>query len=387
MINMTEVLKIVTHTACNFSCNYCFQNEWRSRYNQVMSHEIISNIFSKIKKHGSALEMCSMGGETYLYPQVMNDICEQHKFQGLTSWITFFTNGTILNEDIISLYKKHNDRMFIVITVHKYEDDNYMGQIIHHIKVLQDLSMNFNIVMILTAKASIEKFSSVLLRLLKYVNFVKLTFEYIPQTSFFTKEQLRHILNYFITTSQSIQDLQLRERFSASFKRLFTILDLSLSNMDNLNDVLADCKCLTCGAGTREIVILPNGDIAPCENAVHKIDQTDLVNIKDIDTFHNLYKFPLFSELKRRYLRGVVTEDGVECGKCVLRGVCNECTCEYAPRFHNDIYTKTRERCQFTRDLVEVQLDHMLIETSKMFHDLKNDNTKLIYNLIERNKL
>lgn len=385
---MTKHIKVITHTDCNLGCSYCFQTPWRHLYNNVtMSNSVIKRIFNIIASSDDQFDISIMGGETYLRPDVIREFCILHKYYDFSpnNQLILFTNGTILTDDIKQIYSEYRDRLYIVITLHSYRDSHLVDKVIDHVNLLNDMNIPINLQMIITTDINLDDFCSTLLKLLNVTDCVKLRFEYVTESDYFNKVQLNKILRYFVSLQNSVQDESIRVRLVNSISTAFKLINDIATLPVGDRDTITSNSCVKCGAGVTELSILPNGDIYPCENIVHKMKDEKLINIFDIQSFESLKDDSFYKDMIFKYNHDIYTESGENCDACLLRSICNECTCEYSTKCHNDIHIKSDIRCKFTQDIAEVQLDYLLELNKDKLDKLMFINTAHFYNIIERN--
>ncbi len=123
VINIDHLF-IYINTSCNLRCSYC---------HCAFLNKKLKNIVLDEKKFNKALELflsfsknpqfTFQGGEPLLYPQLLKLFILIIKDKSPSSFISVFTNGTLLNEDSVNFFEKNEINLIISIDGDKYTTD------------------------------------------------------------------------------------------------------------------------------------------------------------------------------------------------------------------------------------------------------------------------
>lgn len=144
-------------TKCNMNCQYCYESthDFRYDFDSNLSRTDIFNFFSKIKNldyisvvfHGGEPLLADKSDVIYTINLVKRLFESRCEFQ-------FQTNGVLINEDWISVFKSINHKLSISISLdpvgnkdmRQLGNKNYRKIIFDNIKKLKDNSINVSIV-------------------------------------------------------------------------------------------------------------------------------------------------------------------------------------------------------------------------------------------------
>ncbi len=104
---------------CNFWCYHCYQGELK-RFGKAMTTKEIKQIIDKMLEIG-VLEIVLTGGEP-LIRQDFKDIYAYAKQRGLL--VRLFTNGTLIDDSLISLFKEYPPEKLIV-SIYGMSEETY----------------------------------------------------------------------------------------------------------------------------------------------------------------------------------------------------------------------------------------------------------------------
>lgn len=100
-------LQILTNLNCNLACTYCYECKGRGQNNVKRIKEFIDARYeeAEMKDNDREVVIDFIGGESLLYPEMLDEICEYalsvHKARNRTGPLTvgLSTNGTLVGED------------------------------------------------------------------------------------------------------------------------------------------------------------------------------------------------------------------------------------------------------------------------------------------------
>jgi MoaA/NifB/PqqE/SkfB family radical SAM enzyme len=106
-------------SSCNFSCPMCYVKEINSK--KELSTKAWKDIFIEAVQNGLLYALLT-GGEPFIRP----DFIELYEYlYDLGVKITIYSNGSLINQDIINCFKKRPPE-FIGITIYGYNQSSYM---------------------------------------------------------------------------------------------------------------------------------------------------------------------------------------------------------------------------------------------------------------------
>ena len=102
-----SILLVIPHLGCNIFCYYCYERRYRQKHSTKMNYnlEIILKRMEELKS--SHPEMCLHGGEPLMLPK--EDVRTLLlKMKELTGKSSIQTNGTLIDDDFIKIFKECN---------------------------------------------------------------------------------------------------------------------------------------------------------------------------------------------------------------------------------------------------------------------------------------
>ena len=133
MVDVIDITKpifadVEVNRACNANCVYCPVSVTKKRKNEVMSLEEYENILQRLLQHEIAGITFNSYNEPLIDPLLKNRISLVRKL-GIKNKLILFSNGILLNEDIINFV---NDTDFLNITfnlpsIHEKEWEVLLG--------------------------------------------------------------------------------------------------------------------------------------------------------------------------------------------------------------------------------------------------------------------
>jgi uncharacterized protein len=104
------MLLIKPFLGCNLSCKYCYQGNYRRKYNPKADYDL--NLVLKRMEEFKDLEMALHGGEPLAMPKkdVEKILAKMSELQGRSA---IQTNGTLIDEDYIRMFKKYKTNVGI----------------------------------------------------------------------------------------------------------------------------------------------------------------------------------------------------------------------------------------------------------------------------------
>lgn len=275
---------------CNMQCKYCF-------YYDVSNHRSISNYGVMSAKTTKSLIMKALvlkmvdeinfafqGGEPLLagidYFNYFIDTVNRYKSNQKINY-SLQTNGTLINEEFIELFKKN--RFLIGISLDGFKEnhdyfrifDHHKGsynQIMKTIELLRNNEIEFNVLSVLTSQLSKEP--------KKLYDFYKTNkFEYIQLIPCLADLNLEE-LNYALKP-QEFSNFY-KSFFDSWYKDNFSNRKMSITLFDNLLMMIMGYYPQLCGMlgqCTPQFVVESNGDVFCCDFYV--LDKYKIGNIQN----------------------------------------------------------------------------------------------------------
>lgn len=114
---MAETYVVHLTKRCNLNCLYCYENDKSSLYTFQEIQQYVDDIFQDIRDNKVRIEF--LGGEPLLEPNLLQKVyyyAESKYSQNILSYIVT-TNGTLFSEDLLTFFKKNQERIEIAISM------------------------------------------------------------------------------------------------------------------------------------------------------------------------------------------------------------------------------------------------------------------------------
>lgn len=271
------ILSLWITNGCNMKCTYCYETP--NSEIQMMKAENIEHILALSeraisRKESETIMVHFFGGEPllnvdYIY-SFINKVSTHPLFSRFHFSIT--TNGSLLDSSICKLFEKYKFECSLSLDglpeIHRKNRIMKNGKdswsvIDNKLKLLQ--KYNLNIVARITYNSSTvsELINSIYFLIDKGFNYIKAVPDYFdPNWSLETVKILK----------QEIYEIQ-------EITKAHPEIRIPIENTDLLRGYIG------CGGGNTILIILPNGDIYPCNYAVD-FPSFKLGNLCDLDNFH-----------------------------------------------------------------------------------------------------
>jgi len=119
---------------CNLRCLYCYANSGKALKNELTFDEIILIINQAIELGVKKIGLIG-GGETLLYKK-LKEIIDYISYNS-TIKVSVFTNGTLINEDWINFFSRHNVAIVHKLNSFKEETQDFLTNIPGSFKYIQ----------------------------------------------------------------------------------------------------------------------------------------------------------------------------------------------------------------------------------------------------------
>lgn len=175
---------------CNFKCWYCYESHIK---NSILNNEMIERIFKHMDyvfenlPNLEIFHLAWFGGEPLLYfDQTVKPLLEyaKNKFKNINFFSSITTNGLLIKEEQIKIFKENNLQYF-QITIDGFKEEHDKIRYISKNKGSYDLIVQ-NIILLATNKLNVN------IR----INFTKSTLENIEEVANYFKNYSQEVLNY-----------------------------------------------------------------------------------------------------------------------------------------------------------------------------------------------
>lgn len=371
------VLKV--SNTCNMKCEYCYANQGNyGKKDSIMSVTIMNKIVQTIKKELDNVEQISFfGGEPLLNTEVIENCI--HKFKKNNIRYSASTNGTIINEKIIKLFKDNIFNLVISIDGDSAIHDKYRvyndgrgtyQDIKDNIKLLKSNNINLAMVSGVYTKNSCEKYSVLELSNLIYKEFKPFAIGIsevmtecdnlkLPQNTY----TIDSINSSIEATINNIKD-----------KKYVMINDVSRIISTIFND---GGRNQFCGAGLYSIFIDEIGDVYPCHifDGDKDFYMGNVINDKDFFNGND------YIDVSQKLL-SVSKKKIKQCSNCIARFWCFSCIGNHKLKenFETCISKQDCEQNQLTTRLTLNKISDLII--NKEIEDFAEGNNYLVEKLI-----
>ncbi len=315
---------------CNLSCKYCYLSE-ESKTSNKFDVEFAKSVLQQVKdilqdNKKQRIKILWHGGEPLLwgmenYERIFAYIGSE--FEGYNYTISMQTNLSLINEEFIDLFRKHNVRVSCSLDgpkeIHNSQRVTRNGEgtfdlIMEKIKLCKDKGLNLGCIAVGTKKHIGE-----ISMLYKFMSDNKIGFKFNP--IFNAGEAKKNIDNYGLTLDE----------YAAMVVELFDLWFYDKNNKNKIiNSVFIDIASALISKKTSHclfakncqdniLAISPNGDVVPCgrfcDDSLKEYVYGNL-HTERLDSVMNKMK------LTDMYNRSKYIENS-GCNKCEFFAICN----------------------------------------------------------------
>ena len=343
MKNLSVMIKPAS-SLCNMRCKYCFYADISSIREQpsygVMTSEtrkkVLSNIFSQLDS-GDSITFAFQGGEPTMagigwFRQFIQE-ARQLAGDGIQISYAFQTNGLLLDDDWLNLFKEHHFLVGLSLDGPKdFHDRNRPdahgnGTFAHLLdikKKMDRLHVSYNILTVLTNAAARHP-----QKLWYFLNEQQIAWvQFVPCLAPLDGEQ-----NVYALTP---------ERFASFYTALFDLWyptlaqgrPMSIKLFDDLLALLAFGQETACGITGHchpQIVVEANGNVYPCD--FYAVDEWLSGNLQE-DNIRTLYNSSAHASFRSR--PRTMPE---QCGDCPYASICGG----GCPRMRSSVFCSSRD--------------------------------------------
>lgn len=312
--------------ACNLKCTYCFYNDVADHRQEFsfgnMKYETVDKLLEKTLdvENGSQITFAFQGGEPTLagldyFKYFVSKVNDLKKDKQVIEY-AIQTNGTLLNEEWMTLFKEYQFLVGISLdgfsTNHnKYrlsKDGQTFNQVMKGIHLLRDHKIDFNVLTVLTeglAQHPQELFDFYLNENFDHVQLIPCLpdFDLKDNSSALTPQSFASFYKVFY-------DLWLKEYQNNHY--------ISVGLFDNIIPMFIGVRPSMCGMlgnCSAQMVIESNGDVYPCDFYV--LDQYKMGNITT-DALAHLWKNTVLHEFLKEDKRM-----SSQCESCKFKNICH----------------------------------------------------------------
>ena len=341
---LNNVLPIAS--TCNLNCPYCFaQVDGDFHFNAYTQKDIINTIsfiVSQNKKKGP-ISIVFFGGEPLLkFPLI--DFCVHHideVYPNLSFSYSITTNGTLITDDVIKLFKQYNFGVLISLDGpdNEYNLRRYKNGEKSIERVLKSISLLRKAGIKVQLRATILNTNPYILSTFEFFENLGVPFSLVFAYS--SENVNHHFAEYNDEINESIES-QFRDVYSYYVKKLAkgeTIYNRIFYEYGNLLRQRIK-KDFSCSAGSNFFTIMSNGDIFSCSHFMNN----------PAYTIGNIYSYPILNEEKRKQLSPVKLNKHRSCSKCWARYLClGGCTSQIILSGGNNMSPYSEAECQLKR--------------------------------------
>jgi uncharacterized protein len=341
-----QSLYLITTTNCNLDCDYCFYRSSSSeslKHRENMSFEVAKEAIDKFKKVVARnkvtphywQQITFYGGEPLLNKKMLLEAIPyvRKKFNDNTS-VVVNTNLTILDSEMISLFKNNNVEVQVSLDGNKQSHDlhrkTHTGQgsydiVIHNMKILIENGVKI-LPMITATDSNVKDLSKILLEIIDELGISDFAVNILISGSY-------DVNNLYIETL--VKEMLKAYREFGNRANDYVFVDL-------YEKLLAKDKSIarnSCGA-TRKITVFPSGEIYACQ-ALEKVDINKIGKLSD--DFVDNSKWDLWRKRNRFYNNICLgCEVVASCGGGCATGSYNN---------GSSIYAIDTNQCKYTKEL------------------------------------
>lgn len=361
MRNIELLIKPVSYD-CNLKCEYCFYKTTQSIYpdkKHLMDDSTLETLISKALSYsnGKTAVFSWQGGEPLLagdnfFKKVVS-FQKKHGLPGQRVGNSIQTNGLLLNEEYIELFKGYN--FFIGLSIdgnekiHNFYRGNSFAKTFEAAYVLRKAELEFNILTVINA-FNVNKPEEL------YKFYLENNFNYIQIIPCVENDESGKIRLLSVTPASY-------GKFLCGFFDLWYNNEnprISVRFFDNILEILAGLAPSYCGFKdkcTDYLVVEHNGDVYPCDFFVKK--EWKLGNIVS-DSLEKLFKSAndTFSHLKSKVNKA--------CTDCSWNFICQGGCLKYR-LVNGNRYDNTDYLCESYKELFKYSLNKMKKLLAKYF--------------------
>lgn len=232
---------------CNLNCSYCYSIHNKDCVSLDQNNVILTQL-----KNLKVSSVTLIGGEPFCHPNFY-DILDTIKQQIFVKEICIVTNGTLIDEDKLDLFR--DSRIYLQISLDGVDEEtnaptrgkNVFDCVYKNIKMLKKEGIRFKVMKVMTRENIDQSIS--------FYDFYR---KQDIEVGFFMVKQVDDKLKP--TTSQLQQLMEYVYFNEGNVTKVFDIINFA----DNMMFDQTGFPIAHCGAGINALSINPNGDVFPC---------------------------------------------------------------------------------------------------------------------------
>lgn len=337
---------------CNLRCIYCFymdEAEMRSQNSYgIMRDETMHRLIEQAcSLDVEQINFCFQGGEPTVagceyFHKFINHVNKVNQNKKITYAIQ--TNGTLINQEWISIFKENDFLVGIsldgFVQNHDFfrKDANQEGtfdRIINNIKLLEDAGINYNILTVLTRRLA-QRPNQL------FDFYMKYNFKYVQLIPCLPSLESNSIMD-----RQALRPRDFSEFYKKFFDRWFDeYVDgnyISVTLFDNLIPMykgLAPSQCGMLGKCQLQMVVEGDGSIYPCDFYVLDTYKCGNINENSLDEIMHAKAAKKFLGYKRELCK--------ECKNCSFINMCHGNCRRLSACYYNENYCGYKDFLQYT---------------------------------------
>jgi len=268
-------LTLTVTTACNLSCDYCFEEHVTQVIKPHEIKQIIDIAYSNFRQHypqAKALPVAIFGGEPFLAFKSLKAMMQHAREKGYNLEVGVTTNMTVMTEDILNFIDEYDIALLVSIDgtkeVHDRNRDKSYDDVVKNIKKVLDRNLKYNVEARMTVTPEDAKY---LFEGVK--NIIDLGIDNIAPVPVTDQEWTKEQLDDLESNIDKIYQYYLKEYNTEDTKR-----NLSLKIIDdNLYTLVSSSynhEYVPCSfGGNHWVSIGPMGEIMPCHQVHTRWDQ------------------------------------------------------------------------------------------------------------------
>jgi uncharacterized protein len=362
-------LELNISQACNMGCTYCFANQGVYDNAGLMSEEIAKRSVDLLKKIPSSdqITISFFGGEPLLNLDTMRNLVDYSirtlKDKKVNFQIT--TNGTILNPEILELFKKYNFKILVSIDGDKEHHDKYRrykddrpsyDAAVENIKKMKDSGLN------LCVRATLCHGNTDIATFIQnFAGNLDIGIRISPVMS--TDISLILDKNDCDEIYQSYLKVFSRAEAAKRYKEVFynSQLSAAISYCQDLS--ISRPRPYFCGAGIRMISVDACGNVYPCHGLVG-IEEFKIGNVID----------DIYLDKLEGFLAQVHLANKKSCSTCFARNFCGGGCCHYFYLTNGDLNLPHDGFCGLMKTLYKLAVIFCVyMKDQKLPEDLARD--------------
>jgi len=330
---------------CNFNCKYCFvKSRFKNEENSFMDKETAKKAVSLLTRNTDKVKIIFYGGEPLLNFDIIKFVVEETKRQGLKAQYSIISNGGIINDEIIELWKNNNFSISISLdgleenndkVRVKNNDSGTFVEIIRTIERLKENDIKFGIsCTVSTGNISVP---DEILEILNKYKIKRLGYNLLSENeniSLSKDENILMVKNILIAEDVILENGIMEDKIIR--RKLIPFIEKKNWTRD-------------CAGYGKQVIITPKGEVGTCHGLwpdfVNKETKTyfDI----DVDYLGDISKHPTWMEWNERLPMNMP-----QCWNCFGLGICGGGCAKNSLLRKGSIWEVDEDICNLTKEAV-----------------------------------